>query len=67
MICHWKTDIATIGYLNVAVLVAQLVERCVSNALVVDLILREKKIFEKKSIDWVYCKSLSIKASARCT
>ncbi len=42
------------------------VEHCVSSAKVVGSIPREHMYWQKKSITWMHCKSLWIKASAKC-
>ncbi len=42
------------------------VEHCVSSAKVVGSISREHTYCQKKCITWMYCKSLWIKASAKC-
>ncbi len=42
------------------------VEHCVSSAKVVGLILREHMYWQYKCIAWMHCKSLWIKASAKC-
>ncbi len=42
------------------------VKHCVSSAKVVGSIPREHTYWQKKMITWMYCKSLWIKASAKC-
>ncbi len=46
--------------------VAQWLEHCVSSAKVVGSIPREHMYWQKKCITWMHCKSLWIKASAKC-
>ncbi len=46
--------------------VAQRLEHCVSSAKVVGSIPREHTYWQYKCIAWMHCKSLWIKASAKC-
>ncbi len=52
--------------IEIGVPVAQWLEHCVSSAKVVGSIPREHMYWQYKCIDWMHCKSLWIKASAKC-
>ncbi len=72
--CHYRKQNAflhltallfhVIVYVNT--LVAQWLEHCVSSTNVVGSIPREHKYWQYKCIAWMHCKSLWIKASAKC-
>ncbi len=62
-----KIQKLTVTFISwVCVPVAQWLEHCVSSAKVVGSIPREHTYWQYKCIAWMHCKSLWIKASAKC-